>query len=116
MLVPQSCPTLWDPMDCSLPGSSVHRTSQARILEWVASSFSRNYKGVTKFLTRMKAIKQLVLLRGRGWGEKKQFLVAFPECLDLVILKAKTPTLGVYSLICLSCLSQFEWCFLSLAG
>ena len=30
-----------DPMDCSLPGSSVHGTFQARILEWVAISFSR---------------------------------------------------------------------------
>ena len=40
-LVTQSCPTLWDTMDCSPPGSSVHRISQARILEWVASSFSR---------------------------------------------------------------------------
>ena len=33
--------TLWDPMDCSLPGPSVHGTSQTRILEWVAISFSR---------------------------------------------------------------------------
>ena len=32
----QSCPTLCDPMDCSSPGSSVHRSLQARILEWVA--------------------------------------------------------------------------------
>ena len=31
----------WDCMDCSLPGSSVHRISQASILEWVAISFSR---------------------------------------------------------------------------
>ena len=31
----QSCPALSDPMDCSLPGSSVHGISQARILEWV---------------------------------------------------------------------------------
>ena len=35
------CPTLCDPMDCSLPGSSVHGISQARILEWVVISFSR---------------------------------------------------------------------------
>ena len=33
--------TLWDPTDCSLPGSSVHGIFQARILEWVAISFSR---------------------------------------------------------------------------
>ena len=39
--VTQSCPTLHDPMDCSLPGSSIHGIFQARILEWVANSFSR---------------------------------------------------------------------------
>ena len=41
MLVIQSCPTLYDSMDCSPPGSSVHRILQARILEWVAIPFSR---------------------------------------------------------------------------
>ena len=41
MLGAQSCPTLCDPMDCSLPGSSVHGILQAKILEWFASSFSR---------------------------------------------------------------------------
>ena len=40
-LVAQSCLTLCDPMGCSLPGSSVHGILQARILEWVANSFSR---------------------------------------------------------------------------
>ena len=39
--VTQSCPTPSDPMDCSLPGSSIHGIFQARILEWVAISFSR---------------------------------------------------------------------------
>ena len=39
--VAQSCLTLWDPTDCSLPGSSVHGILQAGILEWVATSFSR---------------------------------------------------------------------------
>ena len=38
--VTQSCPTLSDPMDCSLPGSSVHGIFQARVLEWVAIAFS----------------------------------------------------------------------------
>ena len=41
VLVTQSCLTLFDPMDCSLPGSSVHGILQARILEWVAIPFSR---------------------------------------------------------------------------
>ena len=40
-LVPQSCPILCDPMDCSLPGSSVHGILLARILEWIAIPFSR---------------------------------------------------------------------------
>ena len=40
VLLAQSCPALHDPMDCSLVGSSVHGVFQARILEWVAISFS----------------------------------------------------------------------------
>ena len=40
-LVSKSYPTLCDPMDCSLPGFSVHGISQARILKWLAISFSR---------------------------------------------------------------------------
>ena len=38
--VTQSCPTLSDPMDCSLPGSSIHGILQARVLEWGAIAFS----------------------------------------------------------------------------
>ena len=40
-LVTQSCPTLWNPMNCSPSGSSVHGSLQTRILEWVTISFSR---------------------------------------------------------------------------
>ena len=39
--VAQSCLTLCNPMDCSLPGSSVHGIFQAIVLEWIAISFSR---------------------------------------------------------------------------
>ena len=39
VLVAQSCPTFCSPIDCSLPGSSVHGILQIRILEWVAISF-----------------------------------------------------------------------------
>ena len=39
--VAQSYPILSDPMDCSLPGSSAHRISQARVLEWGAIAFSK---------------------------------------------------------------------------
>ena len=40
--VAQSCLTLSDPMDCSLPGSSVHGILQTRVLEWLAIAFSNN--------------------------------------------------------------------------
>ena len=40
--VTQSCPTLCDPMDYSLPGCSIHGISQARVLEWVAIVFSNS--------------------------------------------------------------------------
>ncbi|CAI9158321.1 unnamed protein product [Rangifer tarandus platyrhynchus] len=51
--VAQSCPTLCDPMDCSLPGSFVHGIFQARILEWVAISFSMfTSRGFLKQTTR----------------------------------------------------------------
>ena len=41
VLVIQSCLTLWDPMDCNLPGSSVYGIILAKILEWVAIPFSK---------------------------------------------------------------------------
>ena len=45
--VTQSCPTLCDPMDCILPGSSVHEIFQAIVLEWTAISFSKiNYTSI----------------------------------------------------------------------
>ena len=51
----QSCPTLCDPMDCSLPGFSVHGILQARTLEWVAISFSNawRWKVKVKLLSRV---------------------------------------------------------------
>ena len=42
--VAQSCPTLLDPMDCSLPGSSVHGISQASVLEWGAIALAHTHK------------------------------------------------------------------------
>ena len=61
----QSCPTLSDPMDCSLPGSSVHEIFQARVLEWVAIAFS-----ITDSLASIKPCQGKVLseisIRERG--------------------------------------------------
>ena len=63
--VAQSCPTLRDPMDCSLPGSSVHGIFQARVLEWGAIAF-------TKFISRYN-------LYFTNIHNKCNYLVSFPS-------------------------------------
>ena len=53
--VAQSCPTLHDPMDCSLAGSSIHGIFQARVLDWGAIAFSEaGFLGVGKSLKKNK--------------------------------------------------------------
>ena len=59
--VAQSCPTLSNPMDCSLPGTSVHGIFQARVLEWVAIAFSQYW-----FL--------LAFLKWQNHRDRKQWL------------------------------------------
>ena len=76
--VAQSCPTLSDPMDCSLPSSSTHGIFQARVLEWGAIAFSENYCKVMQNLTREVWIKcethedavNLALKGGHTQGER----------------------------------------------
>ena len=46
--VTQSCLTLSEPMDCSLPGSSAHGILQVRVLEWVAIAFSNGCESIVK--------------------------------------------------------------------
>ena len=58
----QSCPTLWDPIDGSPPGSPVPGTLQARTLEWVATSFSNAWKWKVK----VKSLSRVRLLRHHG--------------------------------------------------
>ena len=61
--VAQSCPTLSDPMDCSLPSSSVHGIFQGRVLEWVAIAFSNMLSRlVITFLPRSKCLLSLSFL------------------------------------------------------
>ena len=48
--VTQSCLTLSDPMDCSLPGSSIHGILQARVLEWVSIAFSSPILGMRELM------------------------------------------------------------------
>ena len=54
--VPQSCPTLCNPMDCRLPGSSVHGILQARIPEWVAMPSSRGSSQPRDWIPHCKRI------------------------------------------------------------
>ena len=60
----QSCPTLCDPMGCSLPGSSVHGILQARILKWVAISFSKWH--VRSFIIHLASLFSLIFKLHRG--------------------------------------------------
>ena len=59
----QSCLTLCDPMDSSLSGSSVHRILQARILEWVAISFS---KMIQSYLECKTSGNENILMQSRS--------------------------------------------------
>jgi len=59
----QSCPTLCDPMDCSLPDSFVHGILQARILEWVAISFS-----IHSTVTAFTILDPKCLIPSCHWG------------------------------------------------
>ena len=76
--VAQSCLTLCDPMDCSLPGSSVHGIFQAIVLEWIAISFSRgssqprDWTRVSRIVDRRLTIwaKYLNIKRESLHGEK----------------------------------------------
>ena len=77
----QLCPTLCNPMDCSLPGSSVHGISQARILEWVAISSSR----------------------GSSWPRDRAH-VPYASCLASGFFTASTTWEALFLAWCLSCL------------
>ena len=66
--VAQSCPTLRDPMDCSLPGSSVHGIFQARVLEWVAIVFSTRY---SYFKANVHSSSFLIYCQTLFWGALK---------------------------------------------
>ena len=60
--VTRSCPTLHDPMDCSLPGSSIHGIFQGRILEWGAIAFSkRRHSSVQLYAHLYRLISRTVL-------------------------------------------------------
>ena len=58
--VAESCPTLSDPMDCSLPGFSIHGVFQAGVLEWGAIGFSNSTLGVAYTAWELKEANLIV--------------------------------------------------------
>ena len=73
VLVAQACPTLCDPMDCSLPVSSVCGLLQARILEWVAIPFSRG-SSRTREKTQIDCVLQADSLPSEPPGKPLKFM------------------------------------------
>ena len=90
--VAQSCPTLFNPMDCSLPGSSVHGICQARVLEWVAIAFSHPYTttGKTIALTGWTFVGKVMSLL---FNMLSRFLIAFLPRSSEVKATQSCPTL-----------------------
>ena len=80
--VAQSCPTLSDPMDCSLPGSSVHGIFQARVLEWGAIAFSMQKRTYGEFYLEI-SFTYLV------WGSECAYLGEITDAKFCSLLKPK---------------------------
>ena len=79
--VAQLCPTLSDPMDCNLPGSSVHGVFQARVLEWGAITFS----AISLSLLKPMSIESMML---------SNHLIL---CCPLLLLSSVFPSIRVFS-------------------
>ena len=107
----QSCPTLCDPMDYSLPGSSVHGILQARILEWVSISFSNAWKWKVKvkllshvwlFATPWIAARQASITGSRSSPKPMSIVSVMPSinvilCRPLLLLPSIFPNIRVFS-------------------
>ena len=90
--VTQSCQTLRDPMDCSLPGSSIHGIFQARAPEWVAIAFSHPYitTGKTTALTRWTFVGKVMSLL---FNMLSRLMIAFlPRSKHLLISWLQSPS------------------------
>ena len=89
--VTQLCPTVHDLMDCSLPGSSAHGVFQARVLEWVAISFSYSYlnKRVwvnTLVLWQLNSLKLFPLKVCNKIANQKRKLEPFTVWMDIELI------------------------------
>ena len=114
--LPQSCLTLCDPMDCSPPGSSVHGTLQARLLEWVAMPSSR---GSSWPRNKLRSLKSPALVGGLfilapSW---KPIWVLYKNLIQQISLWAMTMYLSLFQLTDFSNTTWWHmskiWCFIS---
>ena len=80
--VAQSCPTLCNPMDCSLPGSSVHGIFQATVLEWIAISFSRG----SSWPRDWTQVSYIVDTRFTVWATREVIHSFNSACVDIYVL------------------------------
>ena len=104
--VAQSCPTLSDPMDCSLPGSSIHGIFQARVLEWSAIAFSlQSLSHVQLFVTPWTASHQAPLSITNSCSLLKLMSIelVMPSnylilCCPLLLLPSVFPGIRVFSI------------------
>ena len=95
LVIVQSRPTLCNSMDCSPPGSSIHRISQARILEWVAISSSRgsSWPGdqtqvsciAGRFFTLWATREAMPSSRGSSWSRDRT-CVSYVSCIGRQVL------------------------------
>ena len=76
LLIAQSCLTLGDPMNCSLPGSSVHGILQERILEWVAVPFCRRSSWPTDWSQASCTVGRLFNI----WATREAFFFSLKFC------------------------------------
>ena len=91
------CPTLCIPMDCSPPGSSVHGISQARVLEWLAISFSR-----LMLVISPTNASSLVVSVCSSWGEASLRLTVAEQGLGPSLSSGRAPSAGLPQLCALS--------------
>ena len=78
-----SCPTLCNPMDCSLPGSSVHGIFQAIVLEWIAISFSRGSSQPGDWTWVSRIVDRHCDKQGYKAGKDETLWCLFKVCLKL---------------------------------
>ena len=95
--VAQSCPTLCDPMDYSLPHSSIHGIFQAKVLEWVAISFSRGSSWPRDWTWVSLHCRQMLYLLSHQGGPTSKSLLA--TCLHVKIQYLFKSTVESFSLM-----------------